>query len=283
MNALVAAQRERIQRLHGRLQQSPASKPALATFDRDRRMGGHLLAAALAFRLFAVLLPLALLVAVTLGYAATLDRSAPGDAGEAVGISEATLQSLAESSKLESETRWLVAASAVIMLLYTAVKAARAVHAAHSLAWTGGVERVVHPFRAGLVLIAAVAAIALVWGAVGRSRAELGAGGLIVGVLAVIPYSAVWLAVSLALPHADARWTALLPGAAVVGAGLELIHLGTVLFISGQVERASDTYGPLGVAFTILVWLFLISRVVVGSAMLNSVLWQRAGHPQPGT
>ena len=61
----------------------------------------------------------------------------------------------------------------------------------------------------------------------------------------------------------------------MVGVGLQIVHLGTVLFVSGQVERASATYGPLGVAFTILVWLFVVSRVVVGSAMLNATVWRR--------
>ena len=51
-----------------------------------------------------------------------------------------------------------------------------------------------------------------------------------------------------------------------------MIHLGTVLFIAGRIERASETYGSLGVAFTLLFWLFVVSRVIVASAMLNAAL-----------
>lgn len=276
--ALLSAQRHRLERLQGRLEGSPA----LVALDRDRRLGGSLLAAALAFRLFGVLLPLALLVAVGLGHAATVDRSAPAEAGAAVGIREATLRSIAESSRLNSGTRWLVAAFAVATLLYAAVKAARAIRAVHSLAWTAGVERGPRPVRAGLLLLAALVAVALVWAVVGRARAELGAAGLVVLALAGVPYVAIWLGVSLLLPHDRAPWTALLPGAVLVAAGLEIIQVGSVLFVSGQVQRASATYGPLGAAFAILIWLFVIGRVIVGAAMLNAALWRRSSHhPAP--
>jgi membrane protein len=272
---MVTAQRERIRRIEGRLRQSPASQPALAAMARDGRLGGPLLAGALAFRLFAVLLPLALLAVAVLGYAASTDDTAPGEIGEAVGIRQATLQSVAQSSKLEADKRWVVLAFAALALVYAAVKAARAVHAAHSLAWTGQVERVGHPLRAGLALLGVIAVLAAVWAVAGRSRADLGAGGLAVALLALLPFFGLWLGVSWLLPHEGAPLSALIPGAVLVAVGLQIVHLGTVLVVSDQMERASATYGPLGAAFTILLWLFVVSRVVVGAAMLNAVLWHR--------
>jgi uncharacterized BrkB/YihY/UPF0761 family membrane protein len=181
-----------------------------------------------------------------------------------------------------SDLRWdaaiAVAAFAVATLLYAAVKAARAIRAVHSLAWTAGVERGPRPVRAGLLLLAALAAIALVWAVVGRAHAELGFAGLVIAAPAAAAYVGIWLGVSLLLPHDGAPWTALLPGAVLVAAGLELIQVGSVLFVSGQVQRASATYGPLGAAFAILIWLFIFGRVIVGSAMLNAALWRRGSH-----
>jgi len=74
------------------------------------------------------------------------------------------------------------------------------------------------------------------------------------------------------------RWSAaavVRAGALLVAVGLQVVHLGTVLVAAKQIQRASDTYGPLGAAFTILVWLFVISRVIIASAMLGAALWQR--------
>lgn len=242
---------------------------------RDSRNGGGLLAGALAFRLFGALLPLALLAAVILGYASTVDRSSPEDVGEAVGLKTALLESVAESSKLSGGTRWTVTAFAVVALVWSATSAARAIRAVHSLAWDGRVVRLPRAVQAGLVLIGTLFAFALVWAIVGGTRSRIGDAGLFVAFGAIVLFFAIWLVVERLLPHGDAPWTALVPGALLVAAGMQLTHLGTVLFLGERVERASATYGSLGVAFTLLFWLFIVSRVIVASAMLNAALWER--------
>jgi uncharacterized BrkB/YihY/UPF0761 family membrane protein len=218
-------------------------------------------------------------VAVALGYAATVERTTPDTVGEATGISEALLASVAESSKLSAGTRWVVAASALVALLWTATSAARAIRAVHSIAWLARVERVGRPLRAGLLLLATIAAFALVFGVAGRARAQLGVAGLTVS----IAFFAIWLGVASLLPHGRAPLSALIPRAIVFAAGVQLVHLATVLFIAGRVDRASATYGSLGVAFTVLLWLYVASRVIVASAMLNAALWEQsaAGPPRP--
>ena len=251
---------------------APGYEHALGAVRHDHRHGGGLLAGALAFRLFGALLPLALLVSVLLGYATTLDRSAPREVGEAVGLAPTLLESIGESAKLSAGTRWSVALFAVVALLWSAISAARAIRAVHSLAWEGRVGKLRRPLPSALALLAAIAAFAAVFGVAGKARAELGVGGLLISIAAVGAFAAIWLGLAWLLPHGDADWTALVPGALVVALGIQLIHLGTVLFIAGRIERASDAYGSLGVAFTVLFWLFIISRVIVASAMLNAAL-----------
>ena len=252
---------------------APGYEHALGALRHDQRHGGGLLAGALAFRLFGALLPLALLIAVLLGYATTVDRSVPEQAGEAVGLAPAVLESIGESAKLSAGTRWSVAIFAVFALLWSANSAARAIRAVHSLAFEGRVGRLRRPLAAALALLAAIAAFASVIGVAGRVRAELGVVGvLLVTVLALAAFTAIWLALAWLLPHGDADWRALIPGALLVALGVQVIHLGTALFIAGRIERASEAYGSLGVAFTLLFWLFVVSRVIVASAMLNAAL-----------
>ena len=201
--------RARLQRAWARVQRAPGATAALAAVDRDRRRGGGLLAGALAFRLFAALLPLALLVAVALGYASSVS----GDAADAVGMRRALLESFAQSSTLDSGARWTVVVGGLGALLWSATSAARAIRSAHVLAWEGGVGRFTRPLGAGLVLIVAVAGFAAVWGVVGWARANLGVAGLIISFAAILPFIAMWLGVAWLLPHGGASWTALLPGA----------------------------------------------------------------------
>ena len=254
---------------------APGYDTAIAAIGRDRHHGGGLLAGALAFRLFGALLPLALLLAVLLGYAATVERSVPEKAGEATGISTALLTSVAQSSKLTTGTRWVVAVSALIALLWTATSAARAIRAVHSIAWEGGVERGRRPVLAGVVLIGTIVAFSVLIGAAGGVRDRLGTPGLLISLAATAAFFVLWLGLAWLLPHSDASPAALIPGAVLVAVGVQVVHLGTALFVAGKVERAAETYGSLGVAFTLLVWLYVVSRVIVASAMLNAALWER--------
>jgi membrane protein len=98
----------------------------------------------------------------------------------------------------------------------------------------------------------------------------------VTALVALIPFFLIWLGLEWLLPHGDAPWQALIPGAVLVAVGMEIVHLGTVLFLAGRIEHASATYGSFGAALTLLVWLYIISRVIVGSAMLNASLWHRS-------
>ena len=265
----VARARERALEIAPR---APGYAHALGAMRHDQRHGGGLLAGALAFRLFGALLPLALLITVLLGYATTVDENAPKEAGEALGIGPTLLETVGESARLSAGTRWSVALFALVALLWSANSAALAMRAVHSLAWEGRVGRLKRPLPAALALLAAIIAYAVVIGVAGKARDELGLGGLLISIAALAAFGAIWLGLAWLLPHGDADWTALIPGALLVALGVQVIHLGTVWFIAGRIERASETYGSLGVAFTILFWLFVISRVIVASAMLNAAL-----------
>ena len=99
---------------------------------------------------------------------------------------------------------------------------------------------------------------------------------LLVTVLAIVPYAGLWLLLSLRLPHRDAPWQALIPGAFLYGVGTELIHAVIAYAITPWALAKQGTYGALGLAAALLVSLFLISRLIVGSAVVNATLWERA-------
>jgi membrane protein len=158
------------------------------------------------------------------------------------------------------------------------MSAARAIRAVHNIAWEGAVIRFRRPLHAALALLAALAACAVVFGIAGRARAEFGLAGTLITIGSFFGFFGIWLLVAWLLPHGDVPWTALVPGAVLFALGVQLVHLATALFIADKVARASETYGSLGVAFTVLFWLYVVSRVVVASAMLNAALWEHR-HP----
>jgi uncharacterized BrkB/YihY/UPF0761 family membrane protein len=103
--------------------------------------------------------------------------------------------------------------------------------------------------------------------------------GVSVRVSIVGIYALLWLAASMGLPHAeDVRWRDLVPGAILLAVGGQVLHLVSVFYLADRIESASELYGALGAASAVLLWLYLIGRLVVGSAVLNATLWARRQH-----
>ena len=57
------------------------------------------------------------------------------------------------------------------------------------------------------------------------------------------------------------------------GIGVQVWHVLTIVWIARSLESKSETYGALGAALTILLWAYMLGRLVTASAALNAVLW----------
>jgi len=125
-------------------------------------------------------------------------------------------------------------------------------------------------------LLGALAGALLAWtAAVGAVNHDTAAGGILAAVLFAFVLGALWLVVSMHLPHADARWTDLIPGSLFYAVGVFLVVLFNILILDRLLEEKSSTYGALGIAATLLLGFFLIGRVIVGAAVLNATLHNR--------
>jgi uncharacterized BrkB/YihY/UPF0761 family membrane protein len=77
------------------------------------------------------------------------------------------------------------------------------------------------------------------------------------------------------LPRPPVPWTALVPGATLLAVGFQLMHLVAVLYLPQRIGSSSETYGSLGVAVAMLLWIYLFGRLVVLASVLNATLWER--------
>jgi uncharacterized BrkB/YihY/UPF0761 family membrane protein len=134
-------------------------------------------------------------------------------------------------------------------------------------------------FPAALRLLGLLLCFWLLSAAISRARGWSALPGLLATMLAIVPYAAIWLLVSLQLPHRGARWTALVPGAVVYGLGIELLNVVLAYVITPWALAKEGTYGALGLAAALLVGLFLISRLMVSAAIVNATLWERSMRP----
>lgn len=240
--------------------------------ERDSSIGGGLLAGALAYRLFVLLLPTALLCVAGLGlYADAADKSTSEAAREA-GLHGLIASQVSSTSS--SGARWLVFLLMVPAVLYATATLCRALAIVHGIVWHGSGRGVrVTPRGIGMLFAALLLAVAAAQ-AVGWIRRHDQLGGLAALLAYLVLVGGAWLLVSRQLPHRDVPWRALVPGAVLVGVGFLFVNVFNVYVTTRLVEDRADTYGALGIATALLLSLVIVGRLMVVSAELNALLAQ---------
>jgi uncharacterized BrkB/YihY/UPF0761 family membrane protein len=252
---------------------------AFEMFDRDVDAGGGIIAGALAYRFFIWLLPLALVSVAGLGLASDVASQSPQETAQTFGISGFVSRSIATSA--DGPARWYALLVGIPILVYATRSLLRGLITAHRLLWRD--VRVAAPkptLAATLRLLVLLLSFSVVTAVSGAVRSWAPGPGVLVTALAILPYAGLWLLISLRLPHRGADWRALVPGALVVGVGLELLHAFTAYVLEPYAVAKQGTYGALGAAAALLLGLFLLARLAVAGAVLNVTLWER-GRREP--
>jgi uncharacterized BrkB/YihY/UPF0761 family membrane protein len=252
---------------------------AFSLIERDSGIGGGLLAGALAYRLFVLLLPTALLLVSGLGlYAGSVDESTTQVARKA-GLHGLIGSQVAATAA--GRARWIVFILMVPAVLYATAKLYRALAIVHAIAWQGS-GRGTRVTRRGVgVLGAGLATTILAAEVAGWARRQDQLGGLVALLVYILLMGGAWLVVSTQLPHRGVRWPALLPGAVLFGVGLLFVNVFNVYVTTRLVEDRANTYGALGIATALLFSLVLVGRVMVVSAELNAAIDERHNPKRP--
>ena len=236
--------------------------------ERNRRVAASALAGGFAYRLFFWLLPAALIVGGAFG----ADADSPADAIATGGIPYAAADAVGDAARAAGTPPWVcfvIGAGGLLWAGYTGAKAATLIHA---LVWDQAPGHARSPLRLSLVftgLVAAVTGIVVVISAL-RDATQLV--GLLAAVLTLLPLTALWLWVSLELPHDDATWKDLVPGAVFVSLGLAGLYVVTNAFLVENLERSTTLYGAAGATSVLLFWMYLMGRLVVTAPILNTAL-----------
>lgn len=272
-----AAARERIEDARVRF---PLVQRAFDVIDRDAERLGGLLAGALAYRLFLWLLPFALFTVGLLGAITSIDDGTPAQVTDDFGLHGSLAQAVADGAK--DRGWWIAMIIGLFATLWAGVGAEKAIRVSHAWAWGLPREKAASPVRATLGFTGIVLALIIVTMLAARLREADQGTGIVATLLVGVLYFVAWMFVQVRLPHRRGHWTQLVPGALLVAVGVEALHLFTVWYLVGRAERAQSTYGAIGTALVILVWLYIVARLVVGAAVLNAELAGRQGDEPPG-
>lgn len=270
-----AALAERLAAIRARSETLPGAPFVREVLQNERDLGGGLIAGGVAFRIFLWLVPFGLVAAAVLSFWGELDPDGLESAARRFGIGAAAAQAASEALELGDRNRVVVLLFGLVLLGWFTIGAVRALLLAYALAWRLEPPRIRRPFRVvavynGLFLLAILFTVAEAW-----LEAQIGSTAL-VGIalsftltLAVALY-AMWL-----LPHRATRARELLPGALLVTVGHQLVQIAVIFYFAPRLGRSEETYGAFGTAATVLIWLYVLSRLVTGAAFLNATLWDR--------
>jgi membrane protein len=272
------AMRARMERLSERAQEERGRRgwvdAIFEVVDRDVEVAGGIMAGALAYRLFIWLLPFGLVFVGGLGVIAGASSDSPKGVASKLGVGGIISSSLHSASK--SHSAWYALIIGIPILLLATRSVLRVLIGTHRLAW--GDVRAAAPKPTltdaarllGVFVLYFALALLAAW-----ARARSPAAGLVVTIVVVAGFTGVWLWTSTRLPHRDAGWVDLVPGAIAVGIGVGILQVVAAYLLGPYALEKQGTYGALGLAAALLLGLWALGRLLIGGAEINATLWER--------
>ena len=265
----------RLAELRGRAEEIPAGSAALQALKSEHDAGGGLIAGGVAFRFFLWLVPFGLIVASIGSLWSEYDEAGLESAAKEFGIGAASAEAASEALQTSERNAVLVLVVGLISLVWFTFGVLRATNIAYALAWHVEVPKIHRPLSAiglpnGLLLFAFAGSALTSW-----LREQLGMTALVGVVIGFFVTTAIALYAMWLLPHRASHPFDLVPGAAIVGLGYELMDVAVVFYFAPKLGESQETYGVFGAAATLLVWIYVLCRLFTIAGFLNATLWER--------
>jgi uncharacterized BrkB/YihY/UPF0761 family membrane protein len=242
--------------------------------DRDGEVAGGIIAGALAYRVFLWLLPFGLVFVGGIGVVADMTSRSPKNLGASLGIAGIVANSMHSAS--DSHAPWYALIVGVPLLLYATRSVLRVLIGTHRLVW--GEIRGARPkptYVDAAKLLGIFLGFFALAGLAGWARERSPAAGLVATLGVSVGFTGLWLWTTMQLPHRDADWRDLVPGAAAVGVGLGILQIAAAYLLAPYALEKQGTYGALGLAAAVLLSLWGMGRLIIGGAEINATLWER--------
>jgi uncharacterized BrkB/YihY/UPF0761 family membrane protein len=270
---------QRVQDTRARLERarphSPLVDAGFRAFERDVETGGVVLAGAVAFRIFLFLVPYVFVLVVGFGVAADAADQDPGDLAQDAGIGGLVAKAVGGAADLSGFSRVTALVVGLFALAFGTRALLKVLRIVYGLIWGVTPPKLkgsVKPMLAVLGLATAAFAFSVLLDDLRERSFVFGLLGIFVS--ALVPFL-IGLLANVYLPRQPTRWPDLVPGALFLTIGVLVLHLVTVYWIAYEVESKTDTYGAIGAALALLLWAYLLGRLITASAVINASIWQR--------
>jgi uncharacterized BrkB/YihY/UPF0761 family membrane protein len=250
---------------------------AFGSYEQDAEVGGGILAGAVAFRVFLFIVPFVFFFVVAFGLAADATGTSASSAADQAGIAGLLATTITNVGEQSVWSRLTILGITGLALVLGARNLLKVLTVIHVLIWRIPRVRGRRQVRAvALLLISVLGALALAQLTSKLHDRSFPAWVFATSFFMLIP-AALWLLASLKLfPHPpEVGWHDLVPGALLVGVGVEALHVFTVVYIAHSFERKSETYGAIGGSLSLLLWAYVVGRILAASPVINAVVWRR--------
>lgn len=250
----------------------PVSEVGWRVWRRDQEIAGSVLAAALAYRIFIWLLPLALVAVAVLGL---FGRTATASGASDLGLSSYVASSVASTATSGNLFgRLFVIVSGSLVFLYESYVLLRTMRAISAFAWRTPVRPMRRPARQTAIFLGLALALVVLLSTTSKVAGALNFPfGLVMALVTMASVPAFLILVSmLLLPNRASDWRSFIPGALLIYATYTVAHLVATLIVVPWVAHKQATYGVLGISAGLLFLMFVFGRIIEISFSLNAVL-----------
>jgi membrane protein len=243
---------------------------------RERATGGGLLAGGVAYRLFFWIVPVGLMLAAAGSLAGFKPKESLQSAAGSRGVASVAATATRQAIDANTSNRWYLLGLGVVLSIWFGIGVVRSLNVAFALAWEQPIRRLRHPLAAGILFTVLALALSAGANAVKLLVSSIGLGPVALSVAIVLVYAGAAFVITVLFPHGDAPPRALLPGCLLLSVGGLLVHAFVNVYLAPRLGRSVDLYGLLGAASVVLLWLYVIARLITVSAFLNASVWRDA-------
>ncbi|MGH8993501.1 MAG: YihY/virulence factor BrkB family protein, partial [Acidimicrobiia bacterium] len=251
-------------------------EPVAAVQRRYGEVSGNFLAAALTFTAFLSLFPLMLVGVAVLGYiAAGSDTDLAQEIVTELGLTGQAAEMLTDTIHAAENSRQAASILGLAGLLWSGLGLVGALQYIYNAVWQVN-DRGLKDKAVGLAWLAGASLLFVASAAVTTVLRWLPGPVAPLGIVVGFGVSfLLWLWTARVLPNKQVPWRDLVRGAVFGAAGLELLKIAGAYWVPKMVASSSALYGSLGVVFAVLAWLAFFGRLIVYSAVVNVVVYER--------
>jgi membrane protein len=225
-------------------------------------------ALALASKMFVAVIPLSIIINARVPGTDNFGDSLVNRFGLSGTGAEATRTLFATNG----EIRGAVSVLGFVILLYSVFSATKGLQGVYLDVWRLPIQRLDAILRRGAWVVTFVVFTALLAPLSGfTERHHLPVAGATV---ALVSGAALWLWTPYLLLGRRLPWRRLIPTGLITSAGIALYSLGSAIYLPSVFTANAERYGLIGIAFSLVTWLFGYAVVVVAAAA-SAGTWDR--------